>query len=90
VLYKKYGTGVQIGFIELVKALFKEMAHLLYWFSIIELFHSQKMRKAQNRFSHNRVKNKISIWVFHIVCQFGFFTSISIRAFAPFPFFKDQ
>jgi hypothetical protein len=47
VLYKKYGKGVQIGFIELVKALSKEMAHLLYWFSIIELFHSQKMRKAQ-------------------------------------------
>ncbi len=52
-------------------------------FKKIRQSHSQKMGKIPNRLFHNTVKNQISIQVFHGVCQFVFFTSVSIRLFAP-------
>ena len=45
--------------------------------------------KNQNMFRcfHCSYKIEISIWVFHSVCQFGFFTSVPIRVFAPYPLY---
>ena len=68
------------------------MAHLLNWsghFLENLVFSLTKNRKSQIRLFHNNVKNQISIRVFHWVCQFGFFTPVSIRVFAPYPLSPD-
>ncbi len=37
---------------------------------------------------HRYNKIDISIWVFQSVCQFAFFTPVSIRVFGPFPYIQ--
>ena len=44
----------------------------------------QLCEKAESVFSQAD-KIPLSIWVFHSVCQFGYFTSVQIRVFTPYP-----
>ena len=56
----------------LIRQLIIRLFHKLGWF----VFFTGRIVKKTNRLLHSPTKSEISIWVFHSVCQFVYFTPV--------------